>query len=241
MSGFRFSLRVASVPVALFLAAPWLLSPARAFGLTGPFQLDNWDLLFSAGDPLVGLPALTKPNPTYQCPSFGTTACVDGPDTENPSSIQESPTGGFTVVGATSADYGDYTGQLFDTAWVLDPGKSGRTTNYQLSFDFLYGSTDVPEAILGYFSINGEITLIQSSTDGQTASGLFTIAPTDTIAFGVRSSILDENFGTVNITNFSAANADVPAPLPLLGAGAAFGWSRRLKQRIRAQAGVTTS
>ena len=30
-----------------------------------------------------------------------------------------------------------------------------------------------------------------------------------------------------------APGTDVPGPLPLLGAGAAFGWSRRLRQRVR--------
>jgi hypothetical protein len=31
-----------------------------------------------------------------------------------------------------------------------------------------------------------------------------------------------------------APTAAVPGPLPLLGAGAAFGWSRRLRRRIAA-------
>jgi MYXO-CTERM domain-containing protein len=30
-----------------------------------------------------------------------------------------------------------------------------------------------------------------------------------------------------------APGTDVPGPLPLLGAGAAFGWSRRLRQRVK--------
>ena len=30
-----------------------------------------------------------------------------------------------------------------------------------------------------------------------------------------------------------APGTEVPGPLPLLGAGAAFGWSRRLRQRVR--------
>ena len=37
---------------------------------------------------------------------------------------------------------------------------------------------------------------------------------------------------TVNAINSNPAPADVPGPLPLLGAGAAFGWSRRLRKRI---------
>lgn len=30
----------------------------------------------------------------------------------------------------------------------------------------------------------------------------------------------------------NAFNAEVPGPLPIVGAGAAFGWSRRLRKRV---------
>ncbi|MEB3167830.1 MAG: hypothetical protein VKK97_03770 [Synechococcaceae cyanobacterium] len=41
----------------------------------------------------------------------------------------------------------------------------------------------------------------------------------------------------MTISNFSAPSAPappagVPAPLPLFGAGAAYGWSRRLRRRL---------
>jgi hypothetical protein len=237
MSRSRLFAVIASAPMAMALAVPLLTSPARAIGLTGPFNLANWDLVFTD---LSSTPTVvdSEADGSYQCDeSLVSTACVDGPDLVEPSSIETTPTGGFTVVGATTGDYGPYAGTLFDTAWVLDPVKSERTQNYQLSFNFLFGSTDEPEAILGYFSVNGVITSVQSSTDGQSSVGSFVIAPSDVIAFGVRSSILDGNSGTVNITNFSALNADVPGPLPALGAAAAFGWSRRLRRRIRGRAG----
>jgi MYXO-CTERM domain-containing protein len=38
--------------------------------------------------------------------------------------------------------------------------------------------------------------------------------------------------GDTITVNATSAPADVPGPLPLLGAGAAFGWSRRLRKRI---------
>lgn len=37
---------------------------------------------------------------------------------------------------------------------------------------------------------------------------------------------------TINVVIGSPGAAAVPGPLPLLGAGAAFGWSRRLRRRI---------
>ena len=43
--------------------------------------------------------------------------------------------------------------------------------------------------------------------------------------------------GSLNTLLFTAASpASVPGPLPLFGAGAAFGWSRRLRRRIKSQA-----
>ena len=39
---------------------------------------------------------------------------------------------------------------------------------------------------------------------------------------------------TINVYLVNPATAAVPGPLPLLGAGAAFGWSRRMRKRISA-------
>jgi MYXO-CTERM domain-containing protein len=38
--------------------------------------------------------------------------------------------------------------------------------------------------------------------------------------------------GTSEVINVYVGAASVPGPLPLLGVGAAFGWSRRLRKRI---------
>jgi MYXO-CTERM domain-containing protein len=49
-----------------------------------------------------------------------------------------------------------------------------------------------------------------------------------------------DNLGYVQISAYtveqvvSPASSAVPGPLPLVGAAAAFGWSRRLRGRIRA-------
>lgn len=49
-------------------------------------------------------------------------------------------------------------------------------------------------------------------------------------------SFLDQGAGTFSWTGFGTLNAPdpdpVPGPLPLLGAGAAFGWTRRLRKRL---------
>ena len=47
----------------------------------------------------------------------------------------------------------------------------------------------------------------------------------------------DTSPGSTNTLRFTAASpASVPGPLPLFGAGAAFGWSRRLRRRIKSPA-----
>lgn len=48
------------------------------------------------------------------------------------------------------------------------------------------------------------------------------------------------SFPTLDIS-FGGETRSVPGPLPLLGVGAAFGWSRRLRKRIRMSSGVGTA
>jgi hypothetical protein len=45
------------------------------------------------------------------------------------------------------------------------------------------------------------------------------------------------NGGLIRISAFEADRAPAPGPLPLFGAGAAFGWSRKLRRRIQLKAG----
>ena len=46
------------------------------------------------------------------------------------------------------------------------------------------------------------------------------------------SSIYAATTGGLSIAPLSSPPSEVPGPLPLLGAGAAFGWSRRLRRRL---------
>jgi hypothetical protein len=45
------------------------------------------------------------------------------------------------------------------------------------------------------------------------------------------------NGGLFRISAFEADSVSVPGPLPLVGAGAAFGWSRKLRRRLQVKAG----
>jgi hypothetical protein len=224
--------RLTRVSITLaILSAPFWATSAHALspeGLTGPFALDNWKLIASyidAGNELEILS--TTPNPGYICTPANPTACVEGPEPGDP--IETNP-GAFTVVGGLAEDFAEEVqGSRFFLNWTLDPALSNRTIDYFLSFDFLFQTSDIESEIKGYFSINNILTPIQTSTDGDFTTGVFRISPSDTIAFGLNSSNFDNNESFVIINNFIA---DVPGPLPLLGVGAAFGWSRRLRSRV---------
>ena len=80
---------------------------------------------------------------------------------------------------------------------------------------------------------------------GTPTSGLYTFKSTDPIAFNFGSSPFRGTFSFTGSTQFSGtqplANAGnftitaVPGPLPIAGAAFAFGWSRKLRQRINDQ------
>ena len=62
-----------------------------------------------------------------------------------------------------------------------------------------------------------------------------------TVLVGIIDETANENFDTDNTSSNTllftpASPASVPGPLPLFGAGAAFGWSRRLRRRIKSPA-----
>ena len=211
-------------------------APAQAagVGLTGPFALNNWKLIPTVeSSPKTQVGYNDGIAPTYVCASASATACVDGPSLTGGSPIVTGPPGGFTVVGAKTGDYGSSAGNTVDIAWKL---QYTGDAPYRLTFDYYFESGDVAGEDKGYFAINN-IKLVESTGTSDFSPGLsFLVNKNDTIAFGVLTANVDSQIGLVQITNFDAT--EVPAPLPLLGAGAAFGWSRRLRRRIRTQAGV---
>ena len=101
-----------------------------------------------------------------------------------------------------------------------------------VSFDWFYATNDEQPVWdpFGYL-LNGSFNRLTNDYGGPTQSGsaAFNVATGD--MFGFRQNSYDSLFGRASTTigNF---NASVPGPLPLLGAGAAFDWSRRLRHRL---------
>ncbi len=106
---------------------------------------------------------------------------------------------------------------LISFNWALNTFASGAPNQ---SVSYLVGLTETPI----------------SSADGSSGF-LSSIALNAGESFGFRVTTTDNvgDYGVLSITGFEAT--DVPGPLPLAGGAAAFGWSRRLRRRIRQTAG----
>ena len=98
-----------------------------------------------------------------------------------------------------------------------------------VSFNWSYSSTDSPPFDGFGYLLNGNFTLLADNVSQGSGFTQFNVLAGDT--FGFRVFALDNcrDPGIATISNFSAP---VPGPLPLLGVGAAFGYSRRLRRRI---------
>ena len=93
-----------------------------------------------------------------------------------------------------------------------------------------FGSTNVTSTISGLAS-----TLV--SANSSVDSDLFTVPVLSTSVSSVFSTTGNGNFGNFVVSlSPGAPVSNVPGPLPILGAGAAFGFSRRLRRRINTSA-----
>jgi MYXO-CTERM domain-containing protein len=107
-------------------------------------------------------------------------------------------------------------------------------------FDWVYSTDDdAPDQDPFGFVLNGSFIQLSSDTGDsyQSDTAAFTVIAGD--VFGFRQRAADSRFGSASTTisdfNFVTSappQSTVPGPLPLIGAGAAWGWSRRLRQRI---------
>ncbi len=137
----------------------------------------------------------------------------------------------------TGGDNDDFT-TIGTTDYQTTAAASG-----QVSFDWNFSAPQAYYDGFGYL-LNGNFNfLTDSSGSGSTQ---FNVLAGDIFGFG---AITVYHFsgpvgpGNATISNFSAPvpGAPVPGPLPLLGVGAAFGYSRRLRRRINLATGPVSS
>jgi len=141
-----------------------------------------------------------------------------------------------TLTGSNSRDSTAYFGTV-NSDYTIRAAAAG-----PVSFDWSFFSHRVhsPDGF-GYL-LNGSFTQLADQSSLGSGFSQFNVLVGD--VFGFRAYTLDNEVGagTATISNFSAPISDptpVPGPLPLLGAGAAFSYSRRLRRAIRAGQGTS--
>ncbi|WP_255147902.1 hypothetical protein [Synechococcus sp. ATX 2A4] len=97
-----------------------------------------------------------------------------------------------------------------------------------VTFDWSFINNDGPDfEIFGYL-LNGNFQFI-AADDGSAGATTFGVVAGDVFGFSIDSTDGCCGEGIATISNFSAP---VPGPLPMLGAAAAFSWSRPLRRRV---------
>jgi hypothetical protein len=99
-------------------------------------------------------------------------------------------------------------------------------TDGPVSLEWNFNSLDEPDRDTFGYLLNGVFFQLASQTAIGTTQ--FNVAAGNTFGFRVFTSDDAGPSGTATISEFSAP---VPGPLPIFGAAAAFGWSRRLRRR----------
>ena len=115
-----------------------------------------------------------------------------------------------------------------------------------VSFDWAFSTDDeLPRYDPFGYLLNGAFTQLTIDYSSFTQSGSVSFSVLAGDVFGFRQNSSDSQAGRADttISNFNgplaaSGPASVPGPLPLLGAGAAFGWSRQLRRRIGTSGGV---
>ena len=107
-----------------------------------------------------------------------------------------------------------------------------------VSFNWNYSTADDAAYDPFGYLLNGTFTQLTSNIGTRTQSGSASFSVLSGDVFGFRQNSRDSVAGraSTTISNFNgpiaAAPASVPGPLPILGVGAAFAYSRRLRRRI---------
>ena len=145
-------------------------------------------------------------------------------------------------------------GIAYDFGSVIDPPTQGGSISYTISIidsTFKFASVGLDSGCglpdLGGCTVTKNVswagggfgTLV--STNGAPAPSPILFGAADVSSLNVEDVFFASNLSFVSIVNNTftqvpRAPEEVPAPLPILGAGAAFGFSRKLRSRIKKSA-----
>jgi len=138
----------------------------------------------------------------------------------------------ITITGSDNGSSAGFLGNV-NTDYTIAAAASG-----PVSFDWSYSSTDYGLFDGFGYLLNGSFTELANNSSQGTGFSQFNVLAGDTFGFRVFATDNLIGPGIATISNFSAP---VPGPLPLLGVGAAFGYSRRLRRRTTLANGPVSS
>lgn len=123
---------------------------------------------------------------------------------------------------------------------ALKPVNAGRLVGYTYKYDWAWtftntgsGGTTSTNSVFAFKPLPTPSTALNTSAP---LSGTWTDGSPDTVLGAIieRTVSGKQGTGAANISNFQfVAEYDVPGPLPLFGAAAAFAWSRKLRNRLK--------
>jgi hypothetical protein len=181
-------------------------------GFTGDFAPANWSLVPGNAGNSVAFDSASNPT-SLSIVKNNTNSATASATVGITNSLIEAlrPAAGYALVGWKAT--GKYT-------W----------TGTNLNRLVFTGSSDGEDGVPNPFS-NGSTPV--------TSPAAFSVAGTpafmeDTLALAVARVTAGASTGTGTITDFKfVAEYDVPGPLPIVGAAAAFAWSRKLRNRLK--------
>lgn len=201
-----------------------LLAPAARAGggFVGDFAPDQWSLMNTNPDQ-------TLTDPVWACGSANQVACLGSVD---------GPNGAVTIVGSAAGQTGGGSSNTTrTTTWMVTNNGPDALLSFEWSFIDIFSDPNIDS---GY--VVDAVETLLGANNGDSGSIVNLDLPSSR-TFGLRVSTADNNGfppGILSISNFMATpstippRAAVPGPLPVAGAIAGFGLSRRLRRRIRA-------
>ncbi|MFM9087268.1 MAG: hypothetical protein ACKOPT_03840 [Cyanobium sp.] len=154
----------------------------------------------------------------------GTLINLEGTGLNYPSSQQQIDTD-FNVPGTSN-----YTGGLISSVYRVTANTAGYPLNgIDLAASGI-GNLTVKKEVFSDAALTTKVTELNLTGAGSTFVSNF--SPLSTIY--IRDTFNNPIPGASSIDNAQNTLRNVPGPLPILGAGAAFGFSRKLRGRIKA-------